>query len=138
MNISVLSPGDLPTDADASVAARPRCVEALRPAGTVVSRSFSCWHQREIAYPHNVVCSQGEGEDPVHSRQAAMPHLANRPDRLQPSEDLFDPLPFALANFVRSMACRPAIERAIADLARDVGCHVAPPEVFHKRGYVVR
>src|SRR5688500_2855289 len=84
------------TEMTASVAPASSCGfrQPPEPAG---SSSFSRWGHREIAYPNQVVRGEGEGEESIHLRKTAMLHLANHADRLQPTEDFFDPLPLALA-----------------------------------------
>jgi len=53
-------------------------------AGTL-SIALSYRRRGEVAYPHQVVGGQGEGEIPVHSGQSAVSHLSRHPHRLQPA-----------------------------------------------------
>src|ERR1700720_3115792 len=113
-----------------------RCVSVLashehEDASLVLSsRGGGC----EIAYSNEVVAGEREVEDPVHSGKAAVACLAHHPDRLQPAEDLLDPLPLLLADFVARMAHRTEVERAIADLVSHVGSHLTIPQPFDEIG----
>src|SRR2546428_7589752 len=77
-----------------------------------LSMVLSCCRRSEVAYPYQVVGGQGEGEIPVHSRQAAVSHLSRHPHRLQPAEDLLDPLSQLLAHLVCEMPARATIDGA--------------------------
>ena len=45
---------------------------------------------RRLQHPHQAVCGRGEGEEPADPPHTTEFDLAQQPDRLQPSEDLFD------------------------------------------------
>jgi len=47
----------------------------------------------QIAHAHQIVGGAGEGKDPVHRADSAMPNLAHECNRLQPAEAFFNPLP---------------------------------------------
>src|SRR5258708_13206617 len=97
----------------------------------------SCGPQREIADAHEVVRGDGEGEDPVYPREAAVPGLPDHSDRLQPSEDLLDSLPLSLADVVALMTSGATVDRATADLPSHVGCRVTFPQRIDKGPHVV-
>jgi hypothetical protein len=52
--------------------------------------------RHQIPHPHEVVGSSRERKDPPDCFQAAMPGLAERANRFDPTEDFFDALPFPL------------------------------------------
>src|SRR5512134_1912066 len=103
-------------------AAAPAPVAAtghLRPVGLSTSYRSRC-HRREVAYPDQVVRSQGKGEDPVDSGETSVPGLAHHPDRLQPSEDLFDSLALSLAHLIARTLGRPTVDDAVPNLLGNV------------------
>ena len=56
-----------------------------------------------------VIGRGGEGELPIHEGDAAMPELAQAPDGLHPSKDLFHEFPFPLTDVIARMPRGPAI-----------------------------
>src|SRR5437773_6905568 len=80
--------------------------------------------QRQIPYSDQVVCSEGEGEDPVDPGQAAVLGLPHHPDGLQPSEDLFNALTRSLAQVVGLMLSRASVDRAVPGLLCDMRCRI--------------
>src|SRR5438445_4652299 len=92
-----------------------------------LSKVLSYCRRSEVAYPHQVVGGQGEGEIPVHPGQAAVSHLSRHPHRLQPAEDLLDPFPEMLAHLVCEMPARTTIDGAVADLPGHVRRHILLP-----------
>lgn len=63
----------------------------------------------QIPYPRQVECRGGEGEYPVYAISAPMSRLAERSDRFEPTEDLFNTLALSLT---------PNIPRGAASSAR--------------------
>src|SRR5581483_4788743 len=70
--------------------------------------------RRQVSQAHQIVGRAGQGEDPVHFADTAMPNLAHQGNRLQPAEALFDPFPLPLAKGVTSMPRGATINRAAA------------------------
>ena len=68
----------------------------------------------QIPHPHQVVWRRREGENPPHLVNSTMPHLSQQRDRLQPSENLLDPLPLLRADPIARVPRRPLIDRAPA------------------------
>ena len=66
-------------------------------------------HRHQLSHSHQVVSRRREDEDPVHARRAALAQLAQQPDRLQPTEDFFDPFAFLLTDLIAGMARRASI-----------------------------
>ena len=102
----------------------PRCVRR----GLV----GSCGGLHEIAHPHQVVHSRGEGEQPADSLHATEFDFAQQPDRLQPSEDLFDPFPLLLTHGVARMAGGPFINRTgtVCRVLGHMGRHLPRPQIL--------
>src|SRR5215470_5314316 len=71
------------------------------PAPTSTSASYR--HGQQVAHPHQVVGSRRPSEHPAHSRQTAEARLAHQGHRLEPSENLFHPLPFPLTHGIASV-----------------------------------
>src|SRR2546422_8959883 len=65
----------------------------------------------QIADADQVVDRQPEDEHPADPRPAAVAHLAQQPDGLEPAEDLFDALAFPLAHPVAGGARGAPIDR---------------------------
>lgn len=57
----------------------------------------------QISNADQVVSRGREDEDPVDAFATAVPQLAQQPDRLQPTEDLFDSFAFPLTDLVTRM-----------------------------------
>ena len=68
----------------------------------------------QIAPPDQVVRRGGEGTDPIDETAAAMAEFLEQPDRLHPSEGLFDVLTTTLARGVARMPRCAVIDRASA------------------------
>src|SRR5215472_18709291 len=66
--------------------------------------------RQEVAQSHQVVDRTGEGEHPIHFEQAAMSHLAQQGDGLQPAKTFLDSFPFALAEAVAWLPRSPAVD----------------------------
>src|SRR5271167_2532900 len=66
--------------------------------------SLSRHRRRQIADAYEVVGRHREGEDPLHDRPAPMPQLAQQRHRLEPAEDLLDPLALHLTDRVARVA----------------------------------
>src|SRR2546425_3714841 len=84
--------------------------------GTRFSRhqAHYCLHRHKFPHSHQVVSRRREDEDPVHARRAAVAQLAQQADRLQPTEDLFDPFALLLADLIAGMARRASIDGRLA------------------------
>src|SRR5262245_34851685 len=104
---------------------------------TIRQVSLSCRRRGEVTYPDQVVGGQREGEHPVHPRNSTVSRLPHHADRLQPAEDLFDPLPLPMADQVCGMPCRSTVDRTITFLLRDVGHHILVPQGLQERSDVV-
>ena len=63
-------------------------------------RRPSCRSSQQISHSHQVVSCGGEDEHPVHSFSATMAQFAQQANRLQPTEDLFDPFALPLTDLV--------------------------------------
>src|SRR3990172_705715 len=75
---------------------------------------LSCKHRTEGAHADQVVDRRREDEDPVDFRLAPVAGLAQQPDRLQPAEDLLDPLAHPLADLIAGMPGRASVDGARA------------------------
>src|SRR3990170_8544096 len=74
----------------------------------------SCKHLAEGAHADQVVDRRREDEDPVAFRLAPVAGLPQQPDRLQPAEDLLDPLAHPLADLIAGMPGRASVDGARA------------------------
>src|ERR1700720_2168543 len=68
----------------------------------------------QVSHAHQVVGGAGHGKNPIHSTDAAMPHLPHQRNRLQPAEALLDSLSLFLAEGVTCVPRGAAINRASA------------------------
>ena len=92
----------------------------------------------QIPQPDQVMrAAAAKGELPIHEGDAAMPELAQAPDGLHPSKDLFHEFPFPLTDVIARMPRGPAIDRAPADLLRHVGRDVPDADVGHEARHIV-
>src|SRR5579862_8344239 len=66
---------------------------------------------KQLRHAQQTVAADGECRHERHTRQAAYPHLAQRPTVLTPAEDLFDALAQALAGQIAAMTRRAPIDR---------------------------
>jgi len=72
-------------------------------------RRRSSGYRRQVSNSYQVVSRGGELEDPTHQLQAAVARLAQQPDGLQPTEDLFHSFAFPLTNQIARMTGRASI-----------------------------
>jgi hypothetical protein len=75
---------------------------------------------RQIPHANQVLGGCSEGEDPSNVEDSAIPNLAQQRDRLQPSEALFNALPFLLPDAIAGMVCGASINRAPAGPLQDL------------------
>jgi hypothetical protein len=94
---------------------------------------------QQVAHPHQGVDRQAEQEHPAHAIHAPMPGLAQQRHRLEPAEDLLDPLAPSLALSVAGVARGAPVDRAgaAAGVLGHVWRHAAPPQRPHERLRVV-
>jgi len=71
---------------------------------------------RQVSHAHRVVGRAGEGKDPVHFANSAMPYFPQQRNRLQLAEAFFDSFPLPLADLVSRVPCRARINGAPARL----------------------
>src|SRR5450759_552983 len=76
--------------------------------------------REQCAQANQVVGRRGEGHDPIDEDAATMPQLPQAADGLHPAEDLFDQLPFLLADEVAGVPSGTAVDGAAFDLLRHV------------------
>src|SRR4030095_433334 len=90
----------------------------------------SCNLLREIANPHQVVDCQAEHKHPADASPAPVSRLPQQADRLEPAEDLFDPLALLLAHLVAGVARGALIDRtrSFRVVLRDRGGPLEQPE----------
>src|SRR5882672_12385802 len=88
-----------------SLATLFRLPERLLASGRSLSGNLG-----QISNADQVISCGREDEDPVDAFAAAVPQLAQQADRLQPTEDLFDPFALPLADLVTRMPRSPAID----------------------------
>jgi hypothetical protein len=88
----------------------------------------------QISNADQVVSRSREDEDPVDAFTTAVPQLAQQADRLEPTEDLFDPFAFPLTDLIARMSGRTTINcrAAISVVLGHVRCHFEGPQVFHE------
>ena len=67
---------------------------------------------RQIPHTDQVVGGRSKGEDPSHLEDSAMPNLPQQRNSLQPSEALFNALPFPLTDGISGVLRRAGINRA--------------------------
>src|SRR6267142_659518 len=78
----------------------------------------------QISNADQVISRGREDEDPVDAFATAMAQLAQQADRLQPTEDLFDPFAFPLTDLIARMSggatinCRAAIRIVLGHVRR--------------------
>ena len=77
----------------------------------------------QIPHAYQVVSGAGEGEHPAHLKDPAMAHFPQQRDRLQPSETLFNALPFPLTNGMSDMLRGASINRTPTGSLK-VLCHM--------------
>src|SRR5213593_1514046 len=108
------------------------------------SGGASCRTLRQIPDPHQVVDRQAEDEHPPDAPPAPVACLPHQPDRLEPAEDLFNPLAFLLTHRVARVARGASIDRArpVRGVLRDVGGYLeqaqGPDEVATVIAFVRR
>jgi len=69
----------------------------------------SCDSLLELTHPYQVVRCHGEGKMSADSPHATELDLLHEAHRLQPAEDLFDPLPLLLTDSVAKVSRRPTV-----------------------------
>src|SRR6266850_2552449 len=119
-----------------------RCAfDSLLLGGTICSRRRAHYSLNSYQLPHSdqVVSCGGEDEDPVHSFSATMAQLAQQSNRLQPTEDLFDPFALLLTNLIALVARGATIDRrfAIGVVLGHVRRYLQFAQVFHQRARVI-
>src|SRR6266481_5135299 len=88
----------------------------------------------QISNTDQVISCGREDEDPVDAFATAVPQLAQQADRLQPTEDLFDPFAFPLTDLITRMSggatinCRAAISVVLGHVRR----YRQSTQVFHE------
>src|SRR5712691_9453029 len=97
-------------------------------ASPQLSGSSRCLGQ--VADADQVIDRQPEDEHPAYPCPAAVAHLAQQADRLEPAEDLFDSLAFPLAHPVAGVARGALIDRTrtIRRVLGHVRRHLEQPE----------
>src|ERR1700674_3999175 len=68
----------------------------------------------QLPHSHQIVSCGGEDEDPVHARRAAVAQLAQQPDRLQPTKDLFNPFTLLLTDLITLVAGGASVDGRLA------------------------
>ena len=106
----------------------PNCCLLAPPCGLMLpgeprGRLVSAYCSHEVLHPGQVVNRCGEGEHPPAPLDSLVPILAHEAHTFQPAEDLFDKLPFVLADAVARVAYRTAIDRTGTPVG-DVLCDV--------------
>src|ERR1700749_3148017 len=101
-----------------------------------LSLAPSPWLSQRSRRPHQIVGDRGEGEAPIHLRQAAQFGPAQAGDGLDPAERLLDPLADALALGVARMARGAPVDRraSAAGVAGDVRAHIDRTQLLDKIG----
>src|ERR1700692_2374353 len=103
-------------------------------SGPVMPRSRGL--RQERARGDQVVPRRGEGHDPIDEFAATMPQLPQPADGLHPAEDLFDQLPFLLADQVAGMPRGATVHGAAFDLLCDVRRDAQGPYAGDEAGNV--
>src|SRR5512143_1679637 len=95
--------------------------------------------RRKVSYSNEVVRSKSEAEDPVDQLQSSVLDLAEQAHRLEPAEDLLDPLAFSLTDLVTGVPSGSAVDRArpVRVVLRDVGSDVHLSQQAHHLSSVV-
>ena len=89
----------------------------------------------QVTHTHQIVGRAGEGKNPVHLAHSAMPNLAHQRNRFQPSEALFNALPFSLTDGITCVPRGATINRAAARafvVLRHLRRHLQVPALFHE------
>src|SRR5215470_19002727 len=97
-------------------------------------RGLNCL-RHQIPHPHEVVSSSCESKNPSDFVQTPMPSLVEDTHRLDPAENLFDPLPFSLTHLATVMSCRASVNRAAARslvVLRNMRRHIHAPHLLHE------
>src|SRR5436190_3168292 len=111
-------------------------IDSFLLGGTICSgrRAHYSLNSYQLPHSHQVVSCAGEDEDPVHSFSATMAQLAQQANRLQPTEDLFDPFALPLTDLVAlvprgaTIDSRPAIGVVLGHVRR----HLELAQVCHE------
>ena len=92
----------------------------------------SCTLRGQVSDAHQVVRREREREHPIDAPRAPVTRLAHQPDRLEPAEDLFDPLAPSLAHGIPGMVSGATVNgtRPARRVLRHVRCH---PEQADRR-----
>ena len=102
------------------------------------SKSSSRGTLREVPYPDQVVCRQGEGEHPTDTVLAPVLRLPHLPHCLEPAEDLLDPFALPLTDLVSIMPRRSSVDHAVRRVfRRDVRRYSHHPKRLHHLASVV-
>src|SRR3977135_3516080 len=113
------------------------CAPRWWPSGpSVGKRRYSRGPRQQCAQADQVVRRRGKGHDPVDEFATPVPQLPQPADRLHPSEDLLDQLPFLLTDGVPGMARGAVVDRAAFVFLCDVRCHRECANSRHKAGHV--
>jgi DDE superfamily endonuclease len=91
-----------------------------------------------LPHPHQLVSSGREGKHPSNLENTPMLGLAQQAHPFHPTENLFHPLPFALADLVSGMSCGSPVQGAAAwslFLLRHRGRHL---QISHHRDEIFR
>src|SRR5882672_1236842 len=112
-----------------SLATLFRLPERLLASGCSLSGDLG-----QISNANQVISCGREDEDPVDAFATAMPQLAQQADRLQPTEDLFDPFALPLADLVTRMPGGATINgrATISIVLGHVRRHFQGAQVFHE------
>src|SRR5262245_50283351 len=76
--------------------------------------------RRQCPHPNQVICGGGERHVPIGELAATMPQLPETADGFHPSEYFLNELAPLLTRRIAGVPRRPAIDRALLHLARDV------------------
>src|ERR1043166_6441115 len=112
-------------------AARTRSMDRIRRCAHTIGGYFGSFSTLQADSPYRrqkfwdadeVVCSSSEHEEPLDQPAAAMPGLAQTPDRLDPPEGFFDLFALDGADPIAGMAGRARIDRraAVGVILRDM------------------
>src|SRR6266487_2540829 len=112
------------------------CFDSFFHRSAIFSRCQAHYslYRHQLSHSYKVVSGRGEDKDPVHAGGAAVAQLAQQPDRLQPTEDLFDPFAFLLADLIASMARRASIDGrpAVSVVLGHVRRHLQVAQLCHE------
>src|SRR5258705_8024182 len=111
-------------------------IDSFLLGGTICSRRRAGYslNRYQLPHSHQVVSCGGEDEDPVHSFSATMAQFAQQANRLQPTEDLFDPFALLLTDLVTLVPRGATIDSrlTIGVVLGHVRCHLKLAQVFHE------